>query len=85
MGWSQSEMAHHLGVPATDVQAWETGAQAPTFQQAELIESLFRRSEASILEIQEAPRAENLLDQGRLGSVSLRDLVRDGADKGSKV
>lgn len=77
MGWSQSEMAHRLGVPAADVKAWETGKQEPSFQQAEIIESLFRRSESAILEIQEAPRAESLLDQGKLGSVNLRDLMRD--------
>lgn len=77
MGWSQSEMAFHMGVPAADVSAWELGSRSPTLQQAEVIESLFRRSETSILEIQEAPHAENLLNEGKLGSVNMRDLVRD--------
>ena len=81
LGWSQSELAHRLGIQTDIVRAWETGTQNPTFQQHQVLENLFRQTEASVLEIQDTPVAESMMEDLQLSSINLRDLMRERSGK----
>lgn len=79
-GWCQSELAQRLGVTSSEIRAWELGERTPDLLQRQILESLFRQSETSILEILQTPTAETLLDSTMLESVVIRDLVRDNQE-----
>ena len=84
LGWSQSELAHRLGIQTEVVRAWETGQENPTLQQNQVLEILFRQTEASVLEIQDTPVADSLMEDLKLTSINLRDLMRERSGKNGR-
>lgn len=62
MGWSQSELARHLGTLCSDVQAWEQGEKTPDSQMISQLEMIFMQSEVSSLEIADSPQIETLME-----------------------
>jgi len=74
MGWSQSELALRMGVQTSQVQDWESGQLKPDHLQEEIIANLFRRSEALVIEMIEAPIAEEVLRQTQAETVNYQDL-----------
>ena len=77
MGLCQSELAQKLGVSFSEIRAWELGEVLPSTNHAQALDFLFRQNESSVLEILQAPQAENILASNVLESVNLRDLVHD--------
>lgn len=70
MGWTSSDLARHLKVNSTEVEAWEKSGTPP--QDPEIlsrINFLLRQADMCSDEVKTGPIAENFLDQSALDQV----------------
>lgn len=74
MGWSQSDLAHHLGMPCSVVQSWELGQSTPNENLLSTLERLLQQAELSSLEMSEAPQMDSILEHSDQASVCRDDL-----------
>ncbi len=77
MGWSQSDLAHRLGIECARVRAWEEGTEDPSADCRETLRFMLRQSEASSSELFEAPQMEALLDSTDRDCVNRRDWIKE--------
>ncbi|MEQ1875669.1 MAG: helix-turn-helix domain-containing protein [Bdellovibrionia bacterium] len=63
LGWSQAELARHLGCRQQTVSEWETDAYAPQNAYSKLLEQLKDQSQVHSDQIRRRPVAEAMMKQ----------------------
>ncbi|HRO67152.1 MAG TPA: helix-turn-helix transcriptional regulator [Pseudobdellovibrionaceae bacterium] len=77
MGWTSSDLARHLKVKSTEVEAWEKQGSSPKDPEIiSRIKFLLRQADMCSDEVKTGPIAENFLDEKALGQVD-SDRVKD--------
>ena len=81
MGWSRSDLAHHLGVQSQEISMWEEGKASPCTTCQRSLEALFHQGEFAALAMVESSQIDALMQEGDQSSINRDQLQKLGRVK----
>jgi DNA-binding XRE family transcriptional regulator len=76
LGWSQAELARHLGCRSQTVNDWETGIDEPPAVHARFLTQLEGQTENYVERLKAEPVADALLDKGHSAQITHTEVVK---------